>query len=80
MNKRILAIIGSVSLVVIGYFLYSLRNNTSKNQAISQNEIKINSKTSQIQKSDTNTSEQEIEDELNKIDENEGVDLPENIQ
>jgi uncharacterized membrane protein YgaE (UPF0421/DUF939 family) len=82
MSKGIFAIIGAISALVIIYFLLGLGDSSTETQTLTQNEVKTVSEKTQIQNNtDTpDTTEQELENELNKIEENLDMELSEEIQ
>lgn len=82
MSKGLLATIGAISAIVIVYFLIGLGDGTTENQTVTKQEVKTVSENTQIQNdTDTpDTTEQELENELNKIEENIDMELSEEIQ
>lgn len=82
MSKGILAIIGAISALVIVYFVLGLGDGSTETKTLTQNEVKTVSEKTQIQNNtDTpDTTEQELENELNKIEENIDMELSEEIQ
>lgn len=82
MSKGLLATIGAISAIVIMYLLFSFGDKTIENQTITKQEVKTVSETNQIQ-NNTDTAdktEQELENELNKIEDNVDMELSEEIQ
>lgn len=82
MSKGILAIVGAISAIVIIYFLLGLGDGSTETQTITKNEEGTVSEKTQIQNNTgiPDTTEQELENELNKIEENIDMELSEEIQ
>lgn len=80
MSKGMLALIGVISSIVIIYFLLGLGNNSTETQTITQNEVRVVPETTQIETDTPDKTEQELENELEKIEENADMELSEEIQ